>query len=244
MAELFQPLQIGGLSIESWQVEASARLISCVFVGFLIGLEREFHGRAAGLRTHILVCVGCCLVMLVSLHIPRLYEGISPDNTVIRLDPARLAYGVLTGIGFLGAGVILKLKEGGTAIHGLTTAASLWCTAAFGLGLGVGLYYLVAFAAVLVIMSLWAGRFFSIMRTHEYRTLVITSVYDRSNFDGLERSFHASRLKVQKMAVERESGLSKVKYTLRIIGREATATQAVQVALAEHHDWIDKFEIE
>jgi len=229
--------------LEPWQIEAGVRLLACVVVGFIIGLEREFHGRAAGLRTHILVCVGCCLVMVVSLHIPRLYEGIDPDSTVVRLDPARLAYGVLTGIGFLGAGVILKLKEGGTAIHGLTTAASLWCTAALGLGLGVGLYYLVAFAVVLVIMSLWAGRFFSAMRTHEYRTLTINSAAEDSDFDGLERSFRTARLKVQKMAVEREGGLSKVKYTLRIIGHDSTATQAVQKALAGH-DWIDKFEIE
>ena len=168
---------------------------------------------------------------------------IDPDGTVVRLDPARLAYGVLTGIGFLGAGVILKLKEGGTAIHGLTTAASLWCTAALGLGLGVGLYCLVAFTTVLVMMSLWAGRFFSVMRTHEYRTLTINSVAEDSDFDGLNRSFRTARLKVQKMAIEQEGGLSKVKYTLRIIGHDSTATQAVQKALVGH-DWIDKFEIE
>ena len=105
------------------------RLFTACVLGGVIGYEREKKNRKAGLRTHILVCLGSCLIMLVSLYIYDIYQGRAPA------DLARIAAGVVTGIGFLGAGTIIRSSEG---IRGLTTAASVWISAAIGLSIGCG----------------------------------------------------------------------------------------------------------
>ncbi len=106
------------------------RLILSALLGGLLGLEREAHGRAAGLRTHILVCVGSTLIMLTSMHIFDIYR-----NEGVNIDPARIAAQVVSGIGFLGAGTILRFRA---SVIGLTTAASLWAVAGIGLAIGSG----------------------------------------------------------------------------------------------------------
>ncbi|MBU3933439.1 MAG: MgtC/SapB family protein [Candidatus Omnitrophica bacterium] len=118
------------------------RLISAFILGGLIGLEREIHGRAAGLRTHILVCLGSALLMLTSMHIFYLYRDVTT------IDPGRIAAGVITGIGFLGAGTILRFKA---SVRGLTTAASLWAVAGIGLAVGSG-FYLGAYATSALVL--------------------------------------------------------------------------------------------
>lgn len=105
------------------------RLGLAFILGSILGSERERKGRSAGLRTHILVCMGSALIMLVSLYIYDLYK----DETA--LDPARIAAGVVTGIGFLGAGTILRSTH---RVLGLTTAASIWISASIGLAVGCG----------------------------------------------------------------------------------------------------------
>lgn len=105
------------------------RLVFAFVLGSIIGLERQKKGGSAGLRTHILVTMGSTLIMLTSLHIYDIYQGASG------IDPGRIAAGVVTGIGFLGAGAIIRSKEG---IYGLTTAASIWVSAAIGLAVGCG----------------------------------------------------------------------------------------------------------
>jgi len=107
------------------------RLALAAVLSGVIGFEREVHGRAAGLRTHILVCVGSALIMLTSLYIFDIYIS------RVSLDPTRLATGVITGIGFLGAGTIIR---SGASIKGLTTAASIWAVAGVGLAVGCGGY--------------------------------------------------------------------------------------------------------
>ncbi len=107
------------------------RLILAFFLGSIIGLEREKKGRSAGFRTHILVCTSSCLIMLVSLYVYELFRD------KISLDPARIAAGVVTGVGFLGAGAIIRSSK---AVRGLTTAASVWVSAAIGLAVGCGFY--------------------------------------------------------------------------------------------------------
>ena len=116
------------------------RLVFAFILGSIIGLERQKKGGSAGLRTHILVTVGSALIMLTSLHIYDIYQGVNG------IDPGRIAAGVVTGIGFLGAGAIIRSKEG---IYGLTTAASIWVSAAIGLAVGCG--YLSAAIIVTVI---------------------------------------------------------------------------------------------
>ncbi len=110
-------------------------LAGALVAGAAIGLERSFHGRPAGFRTHTLVCLAASLLMLLTVYQPEWFPG-GPD--LVRIDPTRMAQGIMTGIGFLGAGVIFK--EGFT-VRGLTTAASIWITSAIGVLMGSGLYY-------------------------------------------------------------------------------------------------------
>ncbi len=125
--------------------ETVFRLILAMIVGGLIGFEREIGNRPAGFRTHTLVCVGSTLVMLTSQFIFEEYSGI------VNLDPARLGAQVISGIGFLGAGTILKL---GPRVRGLTTAASLWVVACLGLAIGAGYYWGAITATILVYITL------------------------------------------------------------------------------------------
>ena len=124
------------------------RLLLSVVLGGLVGIERERKNSAAGLRTHILVCLGSCLIMLLSMYGFAAFA----DEPNVRLDPARLAAQVITGVGFLGAGTILFT---GKAITGLTTAASVWVVMAIGLAVGAGFYMPAGLAAVLVLLTLW-----------------------------------------------------------------------------------------
>jgi len=124
------------------------RLLLAMLMGGLVGFEREHHNHAAGLRTHILVCLGAALLMLLSVY------GFSQfvDEPNVRIDPARLATAVITGIGFLGAGTILFT---GKAITGLTTAASLWVVAAIGLAIGAGFYFAAIVTTILMLFNLF-----------------------------------------------------------------------------------------
>jgi putative Mg2+ transporter-C (MgtC) family protein len=124
------------------------RLVLAIVLGGLIGLEREQSNQAAGFRTHILVCLGSTLIMLLSIYG---FEDFVNEPQV-RVDPARLAAQVISGIGFLGAGAIMR---NGLSISGLTTAASLWAVAAIGLSIGAGFYFAAVLACIFVFISLW-----------------------------------------------------------------------------------------
>lgn len=150
------------------QGEVVLRLILSAIIGSLIGIEREVNNRPAGLRTHILVSVGSTLIMLVSI------DGFYSPNTGLPIgDPARLASQVVSGIGFLGAGTIMRT---GNNIKGLTTAASLWVCGGIGLAIGGG-YYLGAFLTVgivlLTLMSL--GLFEEKVFRAKYKTMEVIS---------------------------------------------------------------------
>lgn len=134
-------------------LDIAIKLGSAWAAGSLVGLERTFHGRPAGFRTHALVCLACALLMVVSTHQWAWLSG-APLET-IRTDPTRMAQGIMTGIGFLGAGVIFKE---GLTVRGLTTAASIWMTSALGILYGVGFYYPAVLATVLTVGVLSAFR--------------------------------------------------------------------------------------
>jgi putative Mg2+ transporter-C (MgtC) family protein len=128
-------------------------LLGALVAGGIIGLERSFHARPAGFRTHTLVCLTSSLLMLVTLYQSKwLPEAHLPF--AVQTDPTRMAQGIMTGIGFLGAGVIFKE---GLSVRGLTTAASIWITAAIGVLIGIGFYYpaIVATALTIGILSLF-----------------------------------------------------------------------------------------
>lgn len=114
--------------------EITLRLLLGAFIGGIIGFEREMHGRAAGFRTQIIVCLAAVLIMVISENYYFYLKDFDPN---LRIDPARIAAGALIGIGFLGSGVIIK---DGFAIRGLTTAATIWIVSAIGLAIGAGLY--------------------------------------------------------------------------------------------------------
>ena len=123
-------------------LEMVVRLAAALAAGAMIGFERSYHGRPAGFRTHSLVCIASSLLMLVTV-----YEShwVKAADDLVRLDPTRMAQGIMTGIGFLGAGVIVKE---GLTVRGLTTAASIWITAAVGILAGIGFYFPLAISVV------------------------------------------------------------------------------------------------
>jgi putative Mg2+ transporter-C (MgtC) family protein len=130
-------------------VEICIRLGSALAVGALIGLERSYRGRPAGFRTHALVCLASSLLMLVTVYESQWFTP--SGNARVVIDPTRMAQGIMTGIGFLGAGVIMK---DGMSVRGLTTAASIWITSAIGILVGIGFYLPAALASVLVLGTL------------------------------------------------------------------------------------------
>jgi len=140
-------LGIGGLN--PLYVDISIHLIGALTAGGMIGLERSFHGRAAGFRTHALVCLASSLLMLVTMYQDTWLIGITPES--VRTDPTRMAQGIMTGIGFLGAGVIYKES---LTVRGLTTAASIWMTAAIGILFGIGFYFAAIIGTILTLSVL------------------------------------------------------------------------------------------
>jgi putative Mg2+ transporter-C (MgtC) family protein len=131
------------------ELDIAARLLVAALLGAAIGLEREIHDHPAGMRTHLLVAVGSALFTVVSIFG---FVGVLEAGQGAPVDPSRVAAQVVTGIGFLGAGAILKF---GTTVRGLTTAASLWTAAAIGMAAGAADYVLSAVGTAIVVFSLW-----------------------------------------------------------------------------------------
>ncbi|EIF6158144.1 MgtC/SapB family protein [Clostridium perfringens] len=131
------------------------RLLLATIVGGVIGYEREYHNRAAGFRTQILVCVGAAIVSLIEIRLGQdVFEAIKDNyyiRSVIKIDYARLGSQVISGIGFLGAGTILQNKG---SVKGLTTAASLWVVACLGLAIGMGYYNLGILGFLFIFLTL------------------------------------------------------------------------------------------
>jgi putative Mg2+ transporter-C (MgtC) family protein len=134
-------------------LEMVFRIVAALAAGGLIGLERSHRGRPAGFRTHALVCLASSLLMLVTVYESHWFPRDSAARVMV--DPTRMAQGIMTGIGFVGAGAIIK--EGFT-VRGLTTAASIWITAAIGILTGIGFYFAALIGTVLVLGTLSAFR--------------------------------------------------------------------------------------
>ena len=124
-------------------LSVSVRLFLALLMGGAIGMERGRHGRAAGMRTHVLVCVGACMTALAGLYLPV--------ATGVQSDATRIAAQVISGIGFLGAGTIMIRNQ--SVITGLTTAAGVWCTATIGIAVGYGFYLGAVIATVITIVT-------------------------------------------------------------------------------------------
>lgn len=194
MAKLGNPNMSSPWEIDAMQM--SLRLLLAVVLGGMIGLEREHSNHAAGFRTHILVCVGSCLIMLLSIY------GFSDfvNEPQVRVDPARLAAQVISGIGFLGAGAIIR---NGLSVSGLTTAASLWVVAGIGLSTGAGFYYAAAISSVLVfiilrLLNVFEKRWFRDKRHHVIRIFVDKQM---SSLMFITSYLSDSGIEIQKMVI-------------------------------------------
>lgn len=181
------------------------RMSVATIAGGCIGLERSYHGRPAGFRTHTLVCVASSILMLVTMYQDKWFEA---AIEVIRIDPTRMAQGIMTGIGFLGAGVIMK---GGLNVRGLTTAASIWITAAIGILAGVGLYSVLLIASVITLGTLTVfRRLEDKMSAQKFAQQTI--VFSRENY--------MSESEVRALLVQNGFSVANINYRLRAGGEQ------------------------
>jgi len=172
------------------------RLIFAALLSGMVGFEREFHGRAAGFRTHILLCVGSTLIMLTSMYMYDMYNG----KAVV--DPGRLAAGVVTGIGFLGAGTIMRYKS---SVRGLTTAASLWVVTGIGLSVGAGMYFASFVTAMLAIITLllFSRIEVAMIRKDWYKTVVVETAAGVDQLKGIREVLAEYGIDITDFEVER-----------------------------------------
>jgi len=147
----------------TWEQEL-LRVVVAAGLGGAVGLERELREREAGFRTHLLVSVGSCLFTLVSAY--GFHEFLVGGGNIVRTDPTRIAAQIVTGVGFLGAGAIIRQ---GFSVRGLTTAATLWVVAAIGMASGAGYYSAAVITTALVLFSLWPLRIIAFQVMTRYR---------------------------------------------------------------------------
>ncbi len=206
------PAQVAAL-LGPWPVTALGRILLAALLGSAVGWERERHGRAAGLRTHMLLCLGCALIMLVSLHVPALFAGQSADG-IVRTDPGRIAGHALSGLGFLGAGAIIVL---GTRIRGLTTAAAIWVTAAIGLALGAGYVGPALFTWGLTMFALLAVGWLEGLMARKDRYIRLTCTFQGTGrrMDDLRQMLSESGFTVLEATTDFEADRMRYKLILR-----------------------------
>ena len=179
----------------TWQV-AMVRIVVSFVIGMLVGIERETHDQPAGLRTHILISVGATVVMLISIFIPQTFTELQNG------DPGRIAAQVVSGIGFLGAGAILKY---GADVKGLTTAASIWAMAALGLAVGAGMFIVAFIGAGVILFALTVMNLFE-KRVFKERTVRKIELYVKkkdSDIQKLKETLKKQDIKVISTGFER-----------------------------------------
>jgi putative Mg2+ transporter-C (MgtC) family protein len=213
--------EYGLIPTVTW-LDVVLRLVVAAALGASMGLERQVRGRPAGLRTMMLVSLGCCLVMLVSNYFGEAYGRAGPRaETVLQVDPARLAYGVMAGIGFLGAGAIIK---SGLSIRGLTTAATIWCVAAIGLAVGMGLYFHALVTTVLVLLALFVlDRIEARLESSWYKTIEVELPDEPGIVERFAAKMEQHPAKVLDISLERRSDrVLRVTYNIRLPDRAYT----------------------
>jgi putative Mg2+ transporter-C (MgtC) family protein len=181
----------------SYELSILLKLILAALAGGFVGWERERRGRPAGLRTNLLVSVGACTVMIISEAFSLKY-GVHDAQSVLRLDPSRTAAQIVTGIGFLCAGVILKE---GASVRGLTTAASLWVVAGLGMAFGMGFFSLGAISTIIVLVGLLLLKQFDTMiEKDRYLHLNVTARRRDSFYDDLRKLLDERKLMLSEVS--------------------------------------------
>ncbi|MCT8136401.1 MgtC/SapB family protein [Anaerobacillus sp. CMMVII] len=194
------------------------RLIFAATLGGVVGVEREYNRHPAGFRTHLLVCVGACLIMLLAMF--GFQDFMEQNKEFVNFDPSRLAAYVVSGIGFLGAGTIIVQ---GVSVRGLTTAASIWVVAGIGLSIGVGMYLAGIFTTGIVILSLIflnkvEDTFFK--KNKRIEAVVIHAEPQDTTLLSIINILEENRVTVKKVMVERDhsSGVDNLlRYQLKVL---------------------------
>lgn len=214
------------------QIDLAIRLLIAAGLGAAVGAEREIHGHPAGIRTHMLVALGSGLFTALSIH------GFPPSEAAAGpVDPTRIAAQIVSGIGFLGAGAILK---DGVVIRGLTTAASLWATAAVGMAAGAGEHILAVVGAVIILVSLWPLNLLAEkLRGSAHPEMQLRLTLEKIDAIGpISTIIAANRLEMTALSTQR-LGRDRYRVDISIRGR----TPSVIAATVEAIDAIDGVEV-
>lgn len=191
------------------------KLLLATLCGAIIGLERYIHGRSAGLRTYLLVCVAFASIAVLSEKLSLASGPLLLGN--LRLDPGRLMAGGLTGIGFLGAGIIIR---GGLTVHGLTTAAGIWAISVAGLALGSGCYDLGATLCLITLLSLTGLRYVELRLNKDiYKSIALTIQKPGISRQAMENSFKDKGLRVIAVDVSDDRSNHVLTYKFILNGR-------------------------
>lgn len=218
-----------------WDVEhitwELARLVIAAGVGAAIGFEREAHGQAAGLRTFILVTVGACLMMMLSLEMAEIHRHLAVDQSVVRLDPARIASYAIASMGFLGAGAIITGKG---SVRGLTTAAGLWLATGLGLAIGAGYLIPALFASVISLIILYALRLIKPIFSHDLFTMLILKYHGVPDpMDRIREILAHHRTSVQSISYTLEPANNLTTYRFRLQSKDTIEFEDLIRSLAE-----------
>lgn len=202
-----------------WELQVMlGKLALSALIGGGIGFERETHGQAAGLRTNILVCVGSCLLMMLSLHMEELHRHLGVDQSVVRLDPARIASYAIASMGFLGAGAIIT---GRGSVRGLTTAASLWIVTGMGLAVGADYILPAVFSMAISLLILYGLRRIKTVFPRDEHT-VMTLKFDQMDrpLEQIKAIFNEYDLSIQFINYKVELPSEAVTYRIRLQSKE------------------------
>ena len=197
-------------------IQFMIRLAVAGLLGAVIGFEREYRAKEAGTRTHFLVAIGSCLMMIVSQWGFLDLWGMDTEGVDVRFDVSRVAAQIVSGIGFIGAGTIMMQKQ---VVHGLTTAAGLWAVAGIGMAIGGGLYILGITATVFALIALEAMRFL-LRRFRTQSSTLVFLTHDRANLIQITNELNANDFRILSYSVTSERNGNDERLRVRMWIRE------------------------
>jgi putative Mg2+ transporter-C (MgtC) family protein len=207
-----------------------ARLLVAAAVGGAIGFEREAHGQAAGLRTFILISVGACLMMMLSLHMEEVFRHLN-DRSVVRLDPARIASYAIASMGFLGAGAIITGKG---SVRGLTTAAGLWLATGIGLAIGAGYLIPAIFASLISLVILYILRHVKKIFAHDLFSILTLKYHSAEHpLERIKEIFQQHGLTIHFINYKLEPPNNLITYRFRLHSKDTLEFKDLMHSLAD-----------
>jgi len=207
--------------LSPFEIQLLIRLLLASLLGGMIGLEREIHGRPAGFRTHLMVALGAALYMGISLNFYQVYGGLS-DQLAVRVDPGRVAAQIVVGIGFLGAGAIIREQA---SVRGLTTAACLWVAAAIGTACGAGMLLIAVVVTGIALISLLVlKRIEEGLKRDTYQQVTVLSSGNKGQFEQIVKVVSDCGSGLMETGFERdvEAGTITLEFRVRVSGRSGS----------------------